>query len=361
MIFLGTVMTMKSLAVSIFSLTCFILAGYMAFQQFKEYFSNQDFTTISRHKFFGEKHDWYPTISICLYGINGEVFHRQKEIRNLASPPMCKSCDNGLNRNRCISNGTWSMGSCGPEEYFRAMSGMLDNRNITNLPFEWMTYDARKFVLDHETKTKEGKRIHELGKLLINGNISGLVTNYQDPKHICVQKRRNYESSKPLRQEYWKLSLRRMLSILGEFDIRIYVHQKGQLLRNLGAPTFFLSNHFIKNEKMRFAKGFTYQVDLQLNAVDVLHKRPDSSKSCDNDTYDEDAVWISHAIEQLNCTPPFWDSTKSIFQMNGTNRSSRACNKEKLSEFYSKYEPEFHFEQIARYYKQPCFEIYVRR
>ena len=43
--------------------------------------------------------------------------------------------------------------------------------------------------------------------------------------------------------------------------------------------------------------------------------------------------------------------------MNGTNGSKATCNKKKLSRFYSKYEPEFHFEQIAKFYDQPCTEM----
>ena len=72
--FVGTFKTMKKFVVSIFSLACFILAGYMAFQQFKEYFSNQDITAISRRSFSGEKDDFYPTVSICLKGKSGKIF-----------------------------------------------------------------------------------------------------------------------------------------------------------------------------------------------------------------------------------------------------------------------------------------------
>ena len=292
--------------------------------------------------------------SICLHGTNGRVFKRKRRIRDLPSQLMCRICKNGLIS--CNRNET-ALGTCGPKEYFFAMAGMIENKNITTLPFEWMTYDARKLVLDHQTRTKEGVRDYRLSKLLISGNASGLARIYHDPKHICIQKKRDYESNKLLKYQFWQLSIRRMLSLLGEYDIRIFVHQKGQLLRNLGAPTFVLDNHFIKNKKRGFKKGFTYKVDMVVNAVDVLHKRPDSIEPCNDNLYDEDTVWINKAIKILNCTPPFLEQEPSKFDIKKIPSSNLVCSKEKLLNFHSKFEPELNFERIAERYDRPCTEM----
>ena len=148
MIFLGQAKNTKVVFVSIFSLVCFILAACTAIQQFIEYFSNQDITVITRGDFHGERDDLYPTISICLYGSNGKVFKRQV----LKNALMCRSCA----LYKCAPNNT-DLGTCGPREYFFAMSGNIDNTNITSVPFERLTYDPREMVLDHNKKNNEGK------------------------------------------------------------------------------------------------------------------------------------------------------------------------------------------------------------
>ena len=325
----------------------------MAIKQFEEYFSNQDFTVISRRTFEGEKDNLYPVISICLYGGNGQVFRSPHAIKDSSKRPMCRSCKNELSG--CISNNT-NMIRCGPIDFFRAMSGMIENIDITTLPFDWLTYDAQGLVLDHRTKTKEGKVDYRLKKMISKGNVSGLVRHYHDAKHVCIQKARHYESSKILRYQFWKISIYEMASISGQYDIRIFVHQKGQLLRNLGAPTFVLDNHFIKNKKRRFENRFTYKIDLQVNAVDVLHKRKDSFEACDDSLYEEDTVWIQNAIRLLNCTPSFMDHMKSSVWMDKNRQSNETCNKKMLQEFHSNYEPEFNFARIAESYDQPCNE-----
>ena len=148
-----------------------------------------------------------------------------------------------------------------------------------------------------------------------------------------------------------------MLSLQGEYDIRIFVHQKGQLLKNLGLPHFALDNGFLKKEKKRFKSGFKYKIDLYANAVDVLHKRQDSVRPCNDKLHNEDAVWIQNAIRLLNCTPSFLKPAKSILGMNEIPLSHEACNKENLFKFHSQYAPESNFDSVARFYEHPCREM----
>ena len=325
----------------------------MAFQQFKEYFSNQDFTIISRHTFDGEKDNRYPAISICLYGKGGKIFRRWFNKKSLAIVPNCKPCLNG--KDRCLSNGTNTV-ECGPEEIYLAMSGKMDNRNITSFPFELLTYDALSMVLDHKSRAK-GEKSSKVHPTLKNETVFGVTRTYQDPMHVCLSKARKFESSGLLKYQYWEISTLEMLSSWGDYDIRIFVHQKGQLLRSLGAPTFVLENEFLKNKKERLGEGLTYKIDLDINSVHVLQKRHDSSEPCDEMIYDEDAIWIRNAIKLLNCTPTFLDKTKYISEYNQSNTQKISCGKSQLFEFHSKYSPKSHFERIANSYVQPCTEM----
>ena len=103
MFFSGKLKAIKVFFVAIFSFTCFILAGYMASQQFKKYFSNQDFTIISRRAFLGEEDDVYPAVSLCLYGgKEGGVFKQplDNRIKDLSSAPLCKKTEPQFKQNR---------------------------------------------------------------------------------------------------------------------------------------------------------------------------------------------------------------------------------------------------------------------
>ena len=110
----GSVKIIPQIFTFFFSSTCFVLAGYMVLQQFREYFSNQDFTIISRHTFHGEMDNRYPAISIRLYGRDGKIFQRLFNKTSLATRlPICKSC---LSRKDiCMANETSEM-TCGPGE-----------------------------------------------------------------------------------------------------------------------------------------------------------------------------------------------------------------------------------------------------
>ena len=171
-----------------FSLTCFVLAGYMAFQQFKEYFSNQDFTIMSRHTFEGEKDNRYPAISICLYGKGGNIFRRQLNKKSLLPVAQCKPCLNG--KDSCMSNGTSKM-ACGPKEIYLAMSGKMENNNITLFPFELLTYDTLSMLLDHKSRAK-GEKPSKVHPIFNNETISEVVRTYQDPLHVCLSKTRKF-------------------------------------------------------------------------------------------------------------------------------------------------------------------------
>ena len=350
----GSVKIIPQIFTFFFSSTCFVLAGYMVLQQFREYFSNQDFTIISRHTFDGEKDNRYPAISICLYGRDGKIFQRLFNKTSLATRlPICKSCLNG--KDSCMANETSEM-ACGPEEIFLAMSGKQENNNISSFPFELLTYDALSMVLDHKSRAK-GAKTSKAHSTLPNGIVSGVTKTYHDPMHVCLSKTRKFESKRLLTYQYWEISTLEMLSSRGNYDIRIFVHQKGQLLRSLGAPTFVLDNEFLKNKKERLGDGLIYKIDLDINSVHVLQKRHDSSQPCDEMLLDEDSIWIRNAIRLLNCTPVFWEKTKSRLRYDRSDTQKVSCSKAQLLEFYSKYSPKSNFENITKYYVQPCTEM----
>ena len=101
-----------------------------------------------------------------------------------------------------------------------------------------------------------------------------------------------------------------------------------------------------------------YKIDLNIESVQVLQKRSDSSEACDKRLYDEDAVWIRNAIKLLNCTPAFLENIiDSKFEKDKDMPRNNSCSKIKLLEFHSKHSPESNFESISNSYDQPCTEM----
>ena len=57
-----------------FQIGCFMLAGYMAYQQFQLYVSNNDTSSVSYRKFNSGPQDLYPTFTVCLHSYHGGIF-----------------------------------------------------------------------------------------------------------------------------------------------------------------------------------------------------------------------------------------------------------------------------------------------
>ena len=98
-------------------------------------------------------------------------------------------------------------------------------------------------------------------------------------------------------------------------------------------------------------------MELQIVAVDVIHKRHNAPQPCDDNLDNEDAIWIQGAIEQLNCTPPFLKSFISNSGIMQSHPLNATCSQDKLLDFDSKYDPEYNFDTVAKSYDPPCTEM----
>ena len=73
-----------TLVVRLFQFACFILAGYMAFEQLKFYIANHDFSSLSYRKFNAEADNLYPSYSFCIESKNGDIFNKGHQLRGKA-------------------------------------------------------------------------------------------------------------------------------------------------------------------------------------------------------------------------------------------------------------------------------------
>ena len=102
--------------------------------------------------------------------------------------------------------------------------------------------------------------------------------------------------------------------------------------------------------------GFSYEVNLRINTVEVLKKRPNAVIPCNELLRDEDNLWINKAIEIVGCVPPFfkrfvWNST-----LNGNSLISDTCNMNQFNSFATEYTAKYNFGNISKLYIEPCYQ-----
>ena len=235
------------------------------------------------------------------------------------------------------------------------MSGIKEDRyNLSSLSFEDKVFDVMSIVQEFHVITKQGKKIRKIWPLKPINAGSTFITTYLDPSHVCVTKAENSGNGHLLRSDFVALNVKQLLIGLTNADILIYVHQKGRLLKKLGSPNFVFENKNLRQEKEKNKRGFSYNIDLRINTVEVLKKREDAVTPCNSSLHDEDTQWINNAVNVLGCLPPFLKPFVSKSTLSKNVANSLVCTMDQYSKFNLNYSPEHHFGKIAEFYEQPC-------
>ena len=100
------------------------------------------------------------------------------------------------------------------------------------------------------------------------------------------------------------------------------MHQKGQLLRKLGTPNFVLDNELVRDASRNQKYGFSFEIDMQIIAIDLLKRRNHAVVPCNESLFDEDNKWIAEASKKVGCIPPFFNTFSSLNSSSGKNMSS---------------------------------------
>ena len=269
-----------------FQLTCFLLAGFMTYLQFERYLQNGDVSTISFRTFNSDTRDIYPSFSMCLKGLNGEIFRHTEIVsiwNHLDYEKGVKMYQDGLRGNSNFSNA------------------------VIEKTFENVTVDFLKDAFTSlETYTKEGE---------VRKNQNFLVyKSYQDYKYICYTRDVMFEKDLLIQKD--EVMLNPEFLINQKLPLLIFLHEKGKLTQDLlsGQEPFIKLKYedfeelFNLFEQMYGSKTF-YTVDIRINQVETLRKRIDSVDPCHDDTlHTEDQEWILRVIKDVGCIPTFWKS-----------------------------------------------------
>ena len=217
--------------------------------------------------------------------------------------------------------------------------------------------DLRPLVKTFSSKLTNGKKINKIDKFQSTDNIPVFIRTYRDSYHVCYTKNEEYETGSNLRYENFELDAEEMLSFGGYYDIHIFVHQKGRLLKKLGTPDFVVSNSLMKAERKRNENGFTYEILMIIHSIEVLKRRPDAREPCNENLYDEDTEWIKTSINLLKCVPSYM----RYFAL-GSNQNNNwpilySCKRQNLKDFYANFTPDSNFKLTSAHYDSPCLEM----
>ena len=333
-----------------FSIGCFLFTGYIVFIQFQKYLDNRDSTVVFRKHFESDTDKLYPTFSLCLKGRVGNIFdYTSKEVK--CKSPMCTNIMKQNTTHQCKDV------SC-TNEYYEVFSGKReDDFNFTLSKFDRALIDLRPLVKTFSSKLTNGKKINKIDKFQPTDKIPVFIRTYRDSYHVCYTKNEEYETGSNLRYEKFELDAEEMLSFGGYYDIHIFVHQKGRLLKKLGTPDFVVSNSLMKAERKRNEDGFTYEILMIIHSIEVLKRRPDAREPCNKTLYDEDTLWIKTSISHLGCVPNFMRYVTLGSNQNNNWPISYSCKRQNLKDFYANFTPDSNFKLTSDPYDPPCLEM----
>ena len=103
--------------------------------------------------------------------------------------------------------------------------------------------------------------------------------------------------------------------------MHLYIHAKGQLIRNLDKPIISLA---------RDSDSFNGTHTVSVKRVDVLRRRPHANIPCKEYAANEDEQYFTTVIEELECVPVYWKflnlSTLSVRIRPTKSNSNRSLN-----------------------------------
>ena len=269
--------------IRIFQLICFILAVYMSYLQFSRYVANGDVSIISFRTFNFEKQDTYPSYSMCLKGLDGEIF-KENEIKAIW--------------NNVENSEGFSM-------YQDAIRGGGNfSKEVIEMDFDNVTVNFLEDIfVSLQTYTKDGK-IYDVGTL---------YSSYQDSNYICTTRDVPFEKDVLINKDQVMLDPEKVVN--EKLSLMIFLHQMGGLTKSLLSgqePLIELKYQdflelFGMFESLYESKSF-YTADVRVDQVEVLRKRGDSVVPCheEEENHNEDFEWMLRVMTDVGCVPTFW-------------------------------------------------------
>ena len=286
-------------------LGCIIACLYIIVTHFEKYHKNDDASAMHVKPFPHGGSNIFPSITFCfqsghiansLEGFYNETsIHSQLQISVEEYRDILLGKIEGGKNMEDISSFDFERNTLNIWNYLEKFKIQDTNRN----KYIWKYDETEKKV------TFEYENLQKLGwnekQNIDHGNKIPLVPNYLDPEIKCFTHQHFLEDGIMINTIKFYFSVEKLKST-GEGRMYIYVHQFGQLIRNM------LYLYKIDQFSEISRDNLNNKVVLNLMSLKVVKNRHDSKEACNNNLKNDDQEWMKQVTKNVSCLPPFWSS-----------------------------------------------------
>ena len=321
---------------------------YFLINQFAD---NQDSSEVSYKKFI-ETHDdiiKYPTVSICTPGAHGGIF------RPLKNKTIYNVLYNHSNHSECTELGfqhPW----CEIKLYQNMLLGKEEPiSEVSEQNVEEITINILKEVKRYQFKLSTG------GLMKHPSNETSMYLSYQDSLRLCITKTPEPGMGRNHTYDLYGINAKTLL-----LPIEVYIHQMGGLIEQLGkkralliTKTEILDLHDnFKETRLNSSnnRGITVFHDLHIRRIEVLRKRSNAVKSCNESIYNNDELYKREVVKEVGCVPSYW---KRFFENEKSPNCSTKAQFNRLTNMLPMMFENANLLNGSKLYVQPCNEMKI--
>ena len=331
-----------------YHIICVTVCALVIYILINQFSGNKDSSEVSYKKFTAAEDDniGYPTFSICTPGVYGAIFYPlfETELYHVLN-----------NHSECLESGITP-----PWCEIKLYQNMLLGREEP-LP-EVATQNVEEISKSVLSKTKrytldDNRAWHEYDNIAMH-------LSYQDSLRICFTKLPEPGMGRNHTYDLYGINTKNL-----NLPIEVYIHQVGGLIEQLGKKyVLLISKTEIKESYDNFEAtkqnsskdpGINVFNDFHIRKIEILRKRPDAVKSCNEGINDNDKVYKELVVKEVGCIPSYW---KPFFK-NGTTENLPDCTSrnqfEQLSDMLPMLYENTNLSNGSKLYEPPCAEMKV--
>ena len=95
--------------------------------------------------------------------------------------------------------------------------------------------------------------------------------------------------------------------------LRFFIHYQNQLIRSFGSSSIPDAGALEINAQNEYLNDSNF-VEVAINSIQILTRRPDAKQQCNNELYDDDTQWMQTASKTVGCIPIYWKRFSQIWK-----------------------------------------------
>ena len=320
----------------LFYLACFVLAGILGLKQYLAYLKNEDSTSMTYRRFNEEQHDAYPTYTICIKSLYGDIFRKEDFLGIPGDVYKNSLVYNHVLLGKCCKNAT--------------IVEIASKKSYDEI----LSSDISRFVIDKTTITREGDEINSWSNETneINELKELFYRSYQDPNMVCLTNKAHFKPNLILKRDFINLDAVKMneeLFTTYEMFIEFFIHQPDASISKLHDPILR-----IDQMQLQYIQNTSRMINIRINQVDVLEKREDAIVQCNASLTELDQMYRLSVINYIGCIPSYWKQ----FYQEKKEHLLPGCNAKKQYEILSEFMP-IYFENGTKLFMPNCRHMTV--